>query len=164
MHPYLPFLLEDIKAAHCTENVEDDQLISEVSGTESLLNILSKELLLAQDYSVPFSDYCGLASEQFPPVDQLDSQDIEKVCQAMEAMLSSWHAVLDYPDTMSLTLQYRLLVRILDEDFTPNGEGLWCFDFCSGYPPDCCLKDQCSCRKDWDDFFNQDAETEKGEE
>ena len=145
-HPYIPHLLEDIKAAHRTE---------ESRPVESFEDYIEEvERYIHGDYDPDkstFGKYCGLDVGHFPPPEQLTDRDIELVCDAFEEMLHTWNANVALPENVPHRLRYKLTIGILDEEYIPMNMGFITFDFCTGYAPDCELGEYCPCLEIWND-------------
>lgn len=159
MHPYVPYLLEDIVNAvrpetvyvkTASETIEEDDL-------EALENWVCGD---TPEHTLGY--YCGLSKEQFPPVDQLSVEDIQMVFQAFERMLYSWNAEISLPDSLPWNLRYQFLVKTLDEGLPLIGGGDFImFDFCSGYAPGCPFGQHCSCREYWEENVGDNEEQEE---
>jgi hypothetical protein len=150
MHPYIPHLLNDIRAAHRVEDLCDRY--NEPQTFEEQLEEM--ERWAAGEFENPehtFGYYCGLETVNFPPPDQLNDRDIEMVCEAFNKLLFSWNASIDLPDSLPLRLRYKFMVNTLNEGFTPVSCGIIGFDYCTGYAPDCPLGEYCPCLEIWND-------------
>jgi hypothetical protein len=151
MHPYLPHLIADIRAAHRSKTIH---------LTETPPASIEEELEEIEQWvtrEVPehtFGYYCGLETWQFPPAEQLSKKDIIQVCDAFREMLFSWNAGISLPDALPLPLQYQFTVNTLDEDFTVVNTGEIVFDFCSGDAPECPFREYCPCLKLCNDSGN----------
>jgi hypothetical protein len=148
MHPYIPYLLDDIKRAYRNETsyMYNDSPETIEEQLEQIDRWITGEL-----ETHTFGYYCGLEVANLPPAVQLDDWDIELVCDAFNKLLDSWNAAISIPDTVPLRLRYTLMISILDEEFTPVKFGTVTFDFCSGYAPDCPLKEYCPCLDIWNE-------------
>jgi hypothetical protein len=146
MQLYLPFLLDDIKKAHRAEDVietkkelsfEEEMEIVENYATGENLNSLSSQ--------------CGLRKELFPAADLLSDAEMKTIVVAFHEMLDTWHISADLPDTLPLERAYSLLIGLLDEEACYFPGGTLHFDFCTGYAPDCELKEYCPCLQFWNE-------------
>ncbi|MDZ7717942.1 MAG: hypothetical protein U5K72_03855 [Balneolaceae bacterium] len=146
MQLYLSHLLSDIRAAHRTNSPEEKP---EPKSIEDHFKDIDR--WVSGDAEQPLSYYCGLEAEAFPPSDQLSAEQISKVCDAFTAMIHTWGADIDLPDEMPLNRKYELIVGLLDHEFTPFNYGGYIFDFCTGYAPDCELKEYCPCLEFWEE-------------
>ncbi|WP_026450428.1 hypothetical protein [Aequorivita capsosiphonis] len=150
MHPYIPHLLSDIAAAHQKESKagyldhEDDDLSLEELFADVERYIAGKE-------EPTFAYYCGLESIDFPPPEQLDDDDLKKVCKAFEQMMQTWNLSIALPDNLPLPFAYHLTVDMLNTKTNIPKTGMITFDFCSGYAPDCDLKSYCPCLEFWNE-------------
>src|SRR5690625_4437057 len=147
MHPYIPFLLEDIKAGERPESVRE---LSTPATFEEEMEEIERWVSGGNDEH-NFGYYCGLKKEQFPPQDQLSVEDIKRVFKAFERLLFSWNAEIDLPDELPWWLRYQFMLKTLGEEFTPVATGFITFDFCSGYAPDCEFGKYCSCFSIWNE-------------
>ncbi len=143
MHPYIPHLISDIQNA-CreekkVETANSDSLESHFEEVERYLDM--------HKYSKPFSSFCGLSRQDFPPADQLTDKDMFPVIQHYHQLLYSWNAHADIPEQMPIPMQYNLLVDILDDDFMYMEHGFMGIDFCTGFSEGCKLGEYCPCLK-----------------
>lgn len=145
MHPYLPHLLTDIKAAHRPEGGRE----REHSPVSLWQELEEAERYATVEPELTLGYYCGLKVEDFPPPEQLSARDLKRVCKAFREMLLSWNADISLPDTLPLSFEYRLTTGTLNERFEPVNYGHITFDFCTGYAPDCALKEYCPCLEFW---------------
>lgn len=144
MHPYLQYLLADIRAAHRGK----DQV--QLSGQDDITATFTEiETWISGHASQPVGYYCGLKAEDFPPGNQFSEAEVVQICKAFRAMLSTWNAEVDLPENMPPLKQYQLMVGLLEEEFTPMQFGTLHFDFCTGYAPDCELREYCQCLDCW---------------
>lgn len=147
MHPYIPYLLADIKAAERpggpVEKLSSGQTFEE--EMEEIERWAGDE----NEQRHPFGYYCGLKSQNFPPADQLTDKEIRLVCKAFKHLLFTWNSGIDLPDKLPIHLKYKFMVNTLDEGFTVVNSGFMDFDYCSGYAPDCVFGKYCDCLKYW---------------
>lgn len=147
MHPYLPHLLSDIAAAHCTEASDEEQ--SEEQSFEQHIEEVER-YLEGKEPDHTFGYYCGLESINFPPPEQLTAEELQQVCIAFQKMMASWNADISLPENFPLDWRYRFLTDTLQEGFSPVSSGFITFDYCTGYAPECKLKEYCPCLKFWE--------------
>ena len=147
MHPYLSHLLEDIKLAS-REKIQASvtaQKPKEELKTEMYFDEI--ERYVSGDNEQTFGYYCRLGSEVFPPADQFDEPEMERLCTALENMFSSWNLEVCIPDHVPLAFRYALMVRVFDKPFTPFTTGFLVQDFCTGDSEGCELEKYCPCLK-----------------
>ena len=150
MHPYIPHLLEDIAAAHRTEIPEEDTVQTLEEEFEELEKWVSRENQLKT-----FGYYCGLESKNFPPPEQLNDKDMRLVFRAFKKMMLTWNHTIDLPKKLPPAFAYQLMVGVLNKETMVMNTGFSSFDFCTGYAPECELKEYCPCLKDWDMVANR---------
>jgi len=152
MHPYLLHLLTDIENAHrikrpfkspYTKTFEEE--MEEIEGWCE-----------REDYEHSFSYYCGLKAENFPPAEQLTTEEINMVNKAFRKMMFTYNHDADFPETLPAALTYLMLVNTLNEKTFIPADGFVSFDYCSGYAPDCVFKEYCSCLKFWNPHPDED--------
>lgn len=146
MHPYIPFLLDDIKAAHRLDNPGPSEMAESFED-----HIAQVEAYLNNTPEHTFGYYCGLKKEDFPPADQLTDEEMQLVNNAFEEMMSSWNLDISLPDNIPVPFAYQLIVDVLNKETMIVNSGWYIFDFCTGYAPDCELKAYCPCLKIWED-------------
>jgi len=147
MHPYIPYCLEDIAAAHHLEiDVLEYLPMTFEEEMEEIENWVAGEEPLHT-----FGYYCGLSAEQFPPPEQLSDDDMKLVCDAFNKMMFSYNHGIDLPETLPIAFAYKIIVDSLNMKTNIPKSGLMHFDFCTGYAPDCIFKEYCPCIKIWND-------------
>lgn len=154
MHPYLPHLLEDITAAHRTEQPE------EIPYTKSFEEEMEEIERWAEgeEHEHTFGYYCGLQVENFPPPEQLTTNEIEMINEAFTRMMLTYNLDADFPKALPAAITYSMLVNTLNgKTFIPK-DGFVTFDYCSGYAPDCVFKEYCTCLKYWDSLPDEDMD------
>ena len=148
MNTYLSFLRADIKNAFrqdsttvhtkCKTTFEEEMEAVEKWAT-------------GIDEPPSLSHQCGLSIEQFPPVETLADDEIDIIIHDFQEMLSTWNMEVDFPSDLPKKRAYPLLINLLNEAAWYLPGGTLHFDFCTGYAPDCELKEYCPCLKHWDD-------------
>ena len=153
MHPYIPHLLEDITAAHRTEQPEEIPYTK--SFEEEMEDI--ERWAEGEDYEHTFGYYCGLQAENFPPPQQLKKKEIKMVIKAFKQMMFTWNLDADFPKTLPCEINYSMLVNTLNEKTFIPSDGFVTFDYCTGYAPDCIFKEYCPCLEIWNRADDSDA-------
>ncbi|MEO6231277.1 MAG: hypothetical protein ABJB11_20080 [Ferruginibacter sp.] len=152
MHPYLPHLLSDIAAAHRTEiPAEDKPPLSFEEEMEEIENWVEGN---GPDHS--FGYYCGLEAFNFPPPEQFTEDEIKEVLKAFGKMMFTWNHGISLPELLPLPMAYNLTVDTLNTKTDIVNSGMMTFDFCTGYAPDCMLKEYCPCLEYWNEDINDD--------
>ena len=157
MHPYLPHLIADIKAA---QRNEDPYEMPRPQTIEEHFEEIDR-WVSGEEPDHTFGYYCGLEAVNFPPPEQFTDEEITLVCNAFEDLLFTWNSGTEFPEKLPIALRYKFMVNILDEGFTPVNSGSMTFDFCSGYAPDCIFKEYCSCLEMWNDLEKEEKEKEE---
>jgi len=148
MKTYTTFLLEDIKNAHRPD----------LGNADSELEMTFEEKMEAvEDYvtgrNIPpsLAQRCGLTPDQFPPLDSFNENELRMIIDAFQEMLFTWNIAADFPTNFPLDRAYPLLINMLNEEAWYMSGGMLHFDFCTGYAPDCELKEYCACKEYWKD-------------
>jgi hypothetical protein len=145
MHPYIPYLLNDIAAAHRTGPPEPDYPKTIEEELEEI-----ERWVEGEESPHTFSYYCGLETVNFPPPEQLTHEEIKQVLTAFGHMMFSWNLDIDLPEALPLPIAYKMTVDTLNSKTAIVNSGMMSFDFCTGYAPDCVFKEYCPCREFWD--------------
>ncbi|KMQ71513.1 hypothetical protein [Chryseobacterium koreense] len=141
MHPYLPVLIDDIKAAQLHES-NIPQKITIATFAEEMERFANSEV------EKPLSYYTGLQIENFPPPEIFSEEDMKITLEAFDEMLETWNAGIDYPESMPVEKRYAFLRKnVLENDFTPMNAGFVIYDFCAGCAPECEWEEYCNCLK-----------------
>lgn len=140
MHPYLPHLLADIKAAYRTDAPEEVLPGSLEEEMEEIERWMAGEEPLHN-----FGYYCGLHPNDFPPASQLSTKDMRTVCKAFHHMMFTWNLDADFPKKLPLPIRYTMLIQTLNEKTDIPNHGIMSFDYCSGSPEGCVFGAYCSC-------------------
>ncbi|MCU0328601.1 MAG: hypothetical protein MUE53_06385 [Chitinophagales bacterium] len=160
MEKYLNQLLEDILAAHKSENEAN------YSKNESIeAHFADVERYLSGDYDQILADVVGLNKEQFPPVEMLTENQMKLLTDALDKMLFSYNISTDLPDGLPINIAYSLMVSVLDRDiYIGNGDGHIGIEFCHYEPQSCPFGDKfCSC-KDYDNGIDEIKKANQGNE
>lgn len=144
MHPYIPHLLDDIAKAHRTDIPEPAPPQTFEQHIEEVERYLEG---IEPDHN--FGYYCGLLPENFTPPEQLSIKDVKLVNKAFDDMMFSWNMSMDLPKKMRAKLAYTFIVDCLNEKVDIVTSGFITIDFCTGYAPDCKLKEYCHCLEFW---------------
>ena len=154
MHPYIPHLLDDIAVAHRTE-IPKEKFPQTMEEHFAEID----RWLEGEEPEHSFGYYCGLEAVNFPPLEQLSLDEMEMVCKAFKQMMLAWNLGIKLPENLPVAIAYPMMVDSLNaKTDIPNSEFMD-FDLCSGYAPDCVLKEYCSCLEFWDDLEDEDMES-----
>ena len=154
MHPYLPHLLSDIESAHRTEIPKEP--VRKISFEEEMEEI--ERWVQDDEPEHTFGYYCGLASTNFPPPEQLTKKDMKLVCKAFKQMMFTWNLDIDLPENFPTAFRYSFLIKTLNEKTAIVNSGCMSFDYCSGHAPDCIFKEYCRCLKYYKNFPDNDMD------
>jgi hypothetical protein len=147
MKSYLTFLLEDLKKAHRT-SIQDPK--DEIPGSFEREMEAIENWASGKNAPSTFLDLSGLTLDQFPPPDKLSQEEMDSLVDAFNEMLSTWNMQAEFPQDFPKDRTYTLLISLLDREAWYLPGGILHFDFCTGYAPDCVLKEFCGCKKYWD--------------
>jgi hypothetical protein len=164
MHPYIPHLLNDILKAHRAEINIFEQPVPK-TFEEEMEEI--ERWCEGEEPEHTFSYHCGLQPENFPPPEQLTVKDIKLVNKAFEAMMFTWNITIDLPKKMPPKVAYTFIVDCLNEKVDIVNTGFTGFDFCTGYAPNCKLKEYCPCLEIWNSLPDEnmnDAAANNGDD
>ncbi len=150
MNKYITFLRTDIKNAY-RQNPTSVHVDRETSFEEEMEAV--EKWATGTNEPLSLSHQCGLSIEQFPPVETLTEDEIEIIILDFEEMLRTWNMEVDFPSDLPKARAYPLLINILNEAAWYLPGGTLHFDFCTGFAPDCKLKEYCPCLKHWDEPF-----------
>jgi len=156
MNPYIPHLITDIKNAH-----RPDSFCNRADRSATFEEEMEAVENYATGTNIPpsLSHQCGLSIEQFPPAEKLTEDEMQTIIDAFQEMLSTRNMVADLPSGLPISRAYPLVIDLLKEDGWYLPGGTLHFDFCTGYAPDCELKEYCPCLKYWNE---QDSENVRG--
>ncbi|MFN3996885.1 hypothetical protein [Algoriphagus sp.] len=150
MHPYTKHLLDDIQKAFRPKDFFKGKK-KEFSGDELEDHFADIERWLNQDKEPTFGNYCGLKSENFPPVDFYSLKELKALVKLFEQMMFSWNLSMDVPKNLPLDRKYKLMIATLDEPTLIVEDGFVGFDYCTGNPEGCELEEYCPCLKYWEE-------------
>src|SRR5690242_3851269 len=95
MQSYINYLLTDIAAA-CREPVAEVKPQPAGGQPQSIDEYFREMQQFLENYPQhPFSYFCGLSKEQFPPAARLSETQMEAICASFRAMLGTWHITAD---------------------------------------------------------------------
>ncbi|MEE9437906.1 MAG: hypothetical protein V3V14_02830 [Saprospiraceae bacterium] len=142
MKKYIQHLIEDIKNAHRDKSniaiVDEESIEETMEEVEGYLNF-------DPDEHPPFSDVCGLFSEQFPPAESLSTIEIEVVLEAYYEMLNTYNVHIYSPDNIPNVLLYNLIPSVLDNPLLVVDHGTVELDLCNYDIPNCIFGEYCTC-------------------
>lgn len=147
LHPYIPHLLEDIKAA---QRSKEERSIESYT-IEDHLREVDRYLSHNPEDGPTLGELCGLTAQQFPPAHQLSTPDMEVVLDAFHHLLESWNVCMHLPETMPADKQYGFIFKMLNKQITPLSFGTINYDFCTGDSEGCELEEYCPCLEFKDD-------------
>lgn len=151
MHPYVPHLLEDIIKAHKPKGFRPSKAKPK-NFEEEMQEVEDYVSGKNEDSRQPFSFFCGLKPEDFPPSEQLSGNEMEKIAAAFKDMAESWNLLISVPNNYPAPMKYKLMTDFLNERvFIPRDGAFWGFDNCTGNPEGCFFGEYCSCLKNWND-------------
>jgi len=152
VHPYLPHLLNDIAIAHRIGQP------GEISYTKSIEEEMEdiERWVEGEDHPQTFGNYCGLKAENFPPAEQLTTEEMEMVNKAFSYMMFTWNHSADFPGDLPTEITYSMLIDTLNEKTFIPESGFVSFDYCTGYAPNCIFKEYCPCLEIWNSPSDND--------
>jgi hypothetical protein len=161
MQSYIDYLLSDIAEA-CREPVAAAEP-QPAGGQQKSIDEYFREMqeFLENYPQHPFSYFCGLTKEQFPPAARLTESQMESICTAFRAMLATWHISADIHIKVPVSKMYSLLVSVLDEKVSIGIEGTTTIEFCNYHPPSCAMGEYCTCKEFYDKEFPTDPDAEE---
>jgi hypothetical protein len=106
----------------------------------------------AEGKNIPptLSQRSGLTEEQFPAVDKLNQEELKQVIDAFQEMMLTWNLTADLPENLPVDRAYPLLINLLKKEAWYLPGGFLHFDFCTGFAPDCELREYCACKEFWE--------------
>ena len=141
MHPYLPHLISDIKAAHRAEIFEQENIPQSLE--EHFEEI--EAWVRGDEAEHTFGYHCGLRSEIFPPPEQLSEKEMKLIRKEFERLMYTWNIYIDLPEKLPENIAYKMILDTLDSKTMIADSGWIGFDFCSGNAPECIFKEYCPC-------------------
>lgn len=146
MKKYVQHLLDDIRNAHRPADYFEKAESSVISEEDELDEHFAEvDRYLNLEAEPNFSSYCGLKKEMFPPSDYYDLKELQKVNVEFQQMMRSWNLEIDLPKNFPPERAYELMLGILDRSVLVGKYGFQHFDFCTGNPEGCELKEYCPC-------------------
>lgn len=153
MQSYINYLLADIAEAG-REAVSDLKQQHAANPRNSIEDYFREVQQFLENYPQhPFSYYCGLDKDQFPPADRLTEEQLTAVCAAFHQMLSTWNIAADIHIKVPASKVYSLLITVLDEKVSIGLEGTTTIEFCNYHPPSCAMGEYCTCK----DFYEREG-------
>jgi hypothetical protein len=148
MQSYINHLLADIVEASREQQPETFSAAAGENDLETIERYFEEvERWLENEPVHDFSYYCGLLIEQFPPTEQLTSEQMEAVSLAFEKLLFTWNIGVEMPEKLPISRKYTLLVSVLDKKVAIVENGFETIEFCSYDPPSCPFDEWCTCKE-----------------
>ena len=155
MEKYLAQLIEDLKALQRDPSepwykpspdasaVESD--LDRLDDSDDEMDFADVERYLSGDYEQKISGIFDLRPEQFPPAERLTDDQMQDLCAAYTALLSSWSIGVSIPEGIPIEVAYKTLVGTLDREAFISDTGFVTLEFCSYDPEDCPFGQWCDC-------------------
>lgn len=158
MQSYINYLLGDIANA-ARGKLTDSKPLPANHGQKNIDDYFREIQRFLESYPQhPFSYYCGLNKEQFPPPNRLNDVQMESVCAAFRQMLATWNIAADIHIAVPISKMYSLLISVLDEKVNIAFEGLTTIEFCNYHPPSCAMGEYCTCKEYLEKDYPPDTE------
>lgn len=104
------------------------------------------EHFLANDATSSMFDYFELEHNQFPPVDRLQDEQLQQLCDSICRLWSAYNYTPVIPEKVPARILYPILVDAMLESRTQVNRGNIGIEFCNYYPETCPFgKNNCSC-------------------
>jgi hypothetical protein len=153
MQSYINYLLGDIAEA-CREMVSQARPWAAGNHQQSFDEYFREVQQFLENYPQhPFSYYCGLSKEQFPPADRLTDAQLDALCEAFRSMLATWNISADIHIKVPPGKMYSLLVSVLDEKVSMGLETMTTIEFCNYHPPSCAMGEYCTCKEFYENEY-----------
>jgi hypothetical protein len=145
MHPYTKHLLEDISKAYRPRNFFNEKKSASGNLPEAELS----ELHSFMDYerNPPFSTFCGLTFEDFPPEEKFETEDLRELTQALIKMFETWNIIVVLPENLPTEMGYRITLNLINNPMPVLKFGFFFMDYCTCDPVGCEFEDYCPCLK-----------------
>ena len=111
MQRYVDQLIRDLtdaqrRSSHVEPSRKND-------SPEDTFQVIDQFLNLS--VTIPFSEHCGIRSEQFPPYDRLTRTQANDILKGIKALIFSWDISLDLPANLPHERIYSLYRQLFDE-------------------------------------------------
>lgn len=145
MHPYLPYLLDDLTQAKTNKPDRPNYrlLYPDHPAFEYGLDyIVEWEMGLTKQ----LKDWVVLEKEIFPPPEHLTEDEMRLVITSFIKLLNHFNVDVALPEKIPVPDVYQLLINTLDHEIQIVSEATMTIDFCSGNAEGCELGSFCSCK------------------
>jgi hypothetical protein len=144
MEKYIQQLLADLANAHHPPE------LSTAEQVDSIMAHFEEIDRWTEPHPVTtFFQVCDIDPDQFPAAEQLTRIQMETIIHGVEALLTSWNHIIDWPEQLSIEFRYQLLRELMADEAYYFSQGHIHHDFCTGWAPDCVLKEHCNCLQFW---------------
>jgi hypothetical protein len=145
MENYLNQLLNDLKAAHreplanVSESMED--------------HFREVDRYVSGDGKMPFSQHCGMQTEQFPREHLLTEAQAGVLNEAVAELMHSWNLSPSFPEQLPELIKYRFLRVIPDHEVLIMDFGTTHIEFCVYDSKNCPFgAEYCTCKQFSDQY------------
>jgi len=143
MEKYLQQLFSDLRSAHRSK---DSDSIPPTMTLEDEFSEIENWLSEGVDpNTLPLGKICGVEKSQFPPVEKLNSNQIEQICTEIDQLLFSWNITLNLPNSLPIQTAYKFHLQCFEEQIMIVDFGNVGFSFCNEAPEECIFGEHCSC-------------------
>ena len=107
-------------------------------------------------------DHFDFSKEVFPPEEKLNDGQIESLVDALQSLWSVHRFECAYPDEAPKRMIYPLLLKVMAEPTSLHKYGVSHIELCGYYPPECPMKEYCTCKDLWDELDDEIVDSSLG--
>ena len=140
MQRYVQQLLTDIESAKKRPTPPKMELTPDLEVVRG-----AEEFLYGQEFEM--EKIFGLEKQEFPPIEKLNTKEIESLANALLELWEVFHFSPVFPEGLPAVYQYKLLVSHLDHKTTFVSMGTNNMEFCDYETENCPFPDEfCMCK------------------
>jgi hypothetical protein len=154
MEQYINQLIEDIQNAQRPES----EHVEEEKEFDIEAHFAEVDRFVSGEGEEPLGEILGFEEIQFPPIEKLNDNQMQRISEAFVECLFSWNITAEIPEEAPISLRYSLLVSTLKKQVYIQNSGFIHLEFCQYDVETCPFGNEfCQC-KDFDiDFDDMDS-------
>lgn len=123
MRPQIVDVLDVLKTA---QNKVPSYMAAWLDNDPNIVHLL--EIDLGEEK--PLCERLGVSKGVFPPVENLEDEEVEILVQKIQELWEAYHYIADLPPGISSREAYQALLHVWEEPVMMFATGRWHFDFC----------------------------------
>ena len=101
------------------------------------------------------AELVGIAKEVFPPAEQLEEADIERLVKAINGLWLAYNLYAFFPNEVPVVMRYNIMLSFWDKTVPYSADTISRLPTCNGSGRNCPFKEHCVCSESYDDTIKR---------